>query len=1282
MSTIIAHNLSAMNTQRNLYASNRGLSKSMEKLSSGYRINVGADGPADLVISEQLRAQQFAIERAVRNTTEATNVIAIAEGALNEMNNILKKMKALAIHAANSGVTSPQQVAADQSEMDSSVQTLDRIANTTKFSDQQLLNGAKQLTFEQKTTIKGTQQNRLINNAASAFDQIFRKNDYSIGITFNGVKTSDDKTWMGEADLAKQAAKAYLEIDTAVGTKSHVTSTGNLTEDNQFILTGNKGSRNFKFDIGTHVGEIVQQIHTTSASTGVDAALVFNSAQTVDVCYKSGAAGNIVPDVSFGQTGLAQADWGDLSALPGVGGVTLGGVTVVDGVTGAVDKKGKVDFLVDTSAWSVASQAKLKSDDLGRLNNYSFEFSQGVAGKVRVDVYYDCDDALGGMGAKTLLGSIELDVDPANNVNSGPDFVTDTLGGTTAAPAFGALVTDQLGGHLEGVVLNFNVTDTLGFANPVVNAASFGAQATYVYGPAITTDFPLDPDHASTKAVKWELDPQTGEVISYDKDGARVHPTTPASAVNDFAVLKNVYDGSGDPILAGIYGQLHEDALALLNEGTTQFEFKFEERTIGGVKGAYLVLYTNNIDGNGARTEKLVPLSQLFDTIDLSTVFDTDLVKGLQFTGNLVSIAFTTDISKDGTAAGTPVADTTNWEYLKNKTLFATSVRTVSVPGTAVNIDLKLVARSTADVLGTANHVGNAVDPAGGPRALGEFNIFGNQAGAVRSASDSNGVGLTGVQFGRNTDGQGRIYVKFTSNGSFELYKDASYSLESMVGSGVSGKPVSEVNNSGLGGLVLTLDPSAAPDLSQLKGVYIAVGGIEGENGVFYGANTEGSNLAGDGSTGSASFDKSKTFLSGVSLGTNTDPTGNIFTRTTVVGYAIDTLGNMVEQIQVSAYRDQNCRAEDLVAQSEVTTVGANGATILLNEIRNRDNTSGTGLAIALSCNGRAFSGVEKGLTMAGTISFNNLAARVFSSDYGSDAFVKIEQHMGGIFTYYENPGDFDSSRLIEARQNNPVTMQFDGQDATLSVNGSQVMTRGLELNLATQDIQARLQFYSGYAGTTTIAQVGYGEGSIFTKIGALNLISDKDTDPNVDRRFANLSGLLCNAGHITMENIGGWRNGMVLQLGEGDGDQNRTVLSIQDMAVANMGKVTRLGYWETGLAVMTEKTFTMQDVMGGGYASLLVDPVLAMSIIEQAISDVSDLRARLGAAQLNLLETNANNLRVAIENIAKTESNIRDTDMAAEMINFTKDQILQSAGMTMLAQANAVQQGVLQLLK
>ncbi|MDR2392311.1 MAG: flagellin, partial [Planctomycetota bacterium] len=82
------------------------------------------------------------------------------------------------------------------------------------------------------------------------------------------------------------------------------------------------------------------------------------------------------------------------------------------------------------------------------------------------------------------------------------------------------------------------------------------------------------------------------------------------------------------------------------------------------------------------------------------------------------------------------------------------------------------------------------------------------------------------------------------------------------------------------------------------------------------------------------------------------------------------------------------------------------------------------------------------------------------------------------------------------------------------------------------------------------------------------------------------------------------------------------------------------------------------------------------------AIADVSEQRATIGAVQANMLQTNENNLRVAIENITKTESNIRDTDMASEMTEFTKNQVLSQAGLSMVSQANAQSQSVLSLLQ
>jgi flagellin-like hook-associated protein FlgL len=234
---------------------------------------------------------------------------------------------------------------------------------------------------------------------------------------------------------------------------------------------------------------------------------------------------------------------------------------------------------------------------------------------------------------------------------------------------------------------------------------------------------------------------------------------------------------------------------------------------------------------------------------------------------------------------------------------------------------------------------------------------------------------------------------------------------------------------------------------------------------------------------------------------------------------------------------------------------------------------------------------------------------------------------------------------------------------------------------MATQDIQADIVFNEGTVGSTTMAQVGYGVGSIFTKVGALNL-GNADSSDTEGTKYENMNGTLANAGHVTSEKVDDFQGGMQLQLGEGAGDQNRTVVAIKSLTSENLGRVSKAGYWEKGSAVYSERQFTMKDVFGGGLASLSVSPTLAISVIEQGISDVAELRAQIGAVQTNLLQTNSNNLAVTMENIQKTESGIRDADMADEMTEFTKNQVLQNAAMSMMSQANQSSQNVLQLLR
>jgi flagellin len=143
MSLRINHNIAAFDAHRNLTMTTRSLSGSMEKLSSGFRINRASDDPAGLVISEQFRAQIAGLNRAIENSEGSMNMIQTAEGALTEINNLLVKMRELAIHAANEGFNDTTQLAADQSEIDNSIATIDRIAGNTQFGTKSLLDGTR-----------------------------------------------------------------------------------------------------------------------------------------------------------------------------------------------------------------------------------------------------------------------------------------------------------------------------------------------------------------------------------------------------------------------------------------------------------------------------------------------------------------------------------------------------------------------------------------------------------------------------------------------------------------------------------------------------------------------------------------------------------------------------------------------------------------------------------------------------------------------------------------------------------------------------------------------------------------------------------------------------------------------------------------------------------------------------------------------------------------------------------------------------------------------------------
>ncbi|AYC28948.1 flagellin [Paenisporosarcina cavernae] len=161
----IQHNISALNTHRNLAANSSQASKNLEKLSSGFRINRAGDDAAGLAISEKMRGQIRGLDMANKNAQDGVSLIQTAEGALNETHAILQRMRELSVQSSNDTNTSSDR-AELQKEIDALNKEVTRIATDTEFNTQSLLTGS----FNAKVIHIGANTGQTLSISISAMD--------------------------------------------------------------------------------------------------------------------------------------------------------------------------------------------------------------------------------------------------------------------------------------------------------------------------------------------------------------------------------------------------------------------------------------------------------------------------------------------------------------------------------------------------------------------------------------------------------------------------------------------------------------------------------------------------------------------------------------------------------------------------------------------------------------------------------------------------------------------------------------------------------------------------------------------------------------------------------------------------------------------------------------------------------------------------------------------------------------------------------------------------------
>ncbi|MCW5939578.1 MAG: hypothetical protein KF884_01375 [Fimbriimonadaceae bacterium] len=241
MSLKINTNVAALTAMRHLSRTEGMMENVVTRLSTGLRINSAGDDPAGLIISESLRSQIKGIEQATRNTQDAVNLSKTAEGAMAEVSSLLMNIRALAVHSANTATIDAAQLEANQSQIRSTIQSINRIAEQTSWGTKKLLNGAAGVVSSVTATTL----------ASSLY----------IGSQAGGETVRTGAVSITRTTQATQTTTGNLSTSFAAPTT--------VVNQGTFVINGNT----FTVQPGMTVSQLVDRINQDSAVTGVTANL-------------------------------------------------------------------------------------------------------------------------------------------------------------------------------------------------------------------------------------------------------------------------------------------------------------------------------------------------------------------------------------------------------------------------------------------------------------------------------------------------------------------------------------------------------------------------------------------------------------------------------------------------------------------------------------------------------------------------------------------------------------------------------------------------------------------------------------------------------------------------------------------------------------------------------------------------------------------------------------------------------------------------------------------------
>jgi flagellin len=319
-------NVSSLIAQRVLRKNNDSLNTSLERLSTGLKINRGADDPAGLIASENLRSEKTGISQAIENAERASNIIGTAEGGLTEVSSLLNELQSLVGQAANSGGLSVEEQQANQLQVDSILGSINRIAGATSFQGAKLLNGNYAYQTSGVTT--------------SAFGSL----------QVNAARLPDAASVSVVVQVANSATLGEVQFDNA-GTATAL-PTGNITIE----VAGNDGVEQLSFAGSSTLASIALAVNSITEATGVTA-----SASGDKINFKSAKYGS-------DQYVSVRAISGSFAVTGGTSGKDFGSDADVR-VNGAKAEARGIDVSYRSTTLDAEFQLSTKNGAVNGLNN-------------------------------------------------------------------------------------------------------------------------------------------------------------------------------------------------------------------------------------------------------------------------------------------------------------------------------------------------------------------------------------------------------------------------------------------------------------------------------------------------------------------------------------------------------------------------------------------------------------------------------------------------------------------------------------------------------------------------------------------------------------------------------------------------------------------------------------------------------------------------------------------------------------------------------------------------